>query len=329
MYEWIGKLTRDRERLALWAHRIEYLPPWLINWLLTAAGLLLYSWARQMRRDVMSTMKECLPNVRPKALRRSVRRYFIHLTVSIYEVLVKSNNLSEQDTGFISMEGEDYLREVLQEGRGAILYSPHLGNFFYTYWFLSQRYDCLTVATASSPELRPAYLHFQRLGCRGLDYDETPPLELMRKLRAHLAGGGVLFILGDFYRPAFPLCRMFDRPTRGPMGAAVLAIEDRIPVIPCYGYRVKGFHHQVILEKPIRLDLAYTRQERADALQLLQSMMEGQIRQVPEQWFYWFNAHERWETDQEKVQPQAHQQKRVAQSSSSVAMKENGTVPLR
>jgi KDO2-lipid IV(A) lauroyltransferase len=110
----------------------------------------------------------------------------------------------------------------------------------------------MTVVTAQSKELRPIYMRFQKWGCMGLDYDATPPLGLMRTLRNHLLQNGVVFLLGDFFRPQFPQATMFQRITRSPGGAAALALELQVPVIPFFGHRTRGFRHRLVFHQPMR-----------------------------------------------------------------------------
>lgn len=301
MYEWIGRLTRHEtggaSRAAGWAAR---LPRGLVHRLLRAAGLLLYAVMGGLRRTICGNMEQLLtgasgPDRAAKAsARRMARRYFEHAACTLYELLLESAVLPEDGEERILIEGEAHLAKALEDGKGAILYAPHVGNFFYYYWRLSRRYKCLAVATASSPEIRSIYLRFERLGCRGLDYDETPPLELMRRLKAHLSSGGVVFLLGDFYRPSFPEARLFGRKTRSPAGAAQLALDLQTPVIPCCGFREPGMKHRVVLEEPVYLHEAFTRRERAAATEALNARLEDMIRRKPEQWFYWFDVHERW-----------------------------------
>lgn len=91
------------------------------------------------------------------------------------------------------------------------------------------------------------------MGCKGLDYDGEPPLKLWRTLRKHLQQNGVVVLLGDFYRPSFPKAYLFGKETRSPAGTATLFLENETPVIPYYGYRKKGFNHQILIEPPIEL----------------------------------------------------------------------------
>lgn len=297
MYGWIGKLTAVLGRQRLGAVFVKWFPEGLVITFLAGTGRFLYWAAPGIRRLIHMNMLEVLGEhgMDSRDIKPLVRRYLTELAATLFELLFLAGQLPERGERNIRVTGLAHLDDALADGRGAVLYAPHLGNFFYYFWRLSQTYDCLAVATAGSPELRPLYLNFARLGCKGLDYDSTPPLELMKRIKSHLSGGGVVFLLGDFYRPSFPVTRLFGRITRGPYGAALLALDDLVPVVPCSGFRESGFRHRVELGKPVRLYEAYTRKERAEAMEELNRALERRILEHPEQWFYWIQCHERWE----------------------------------
>jgi phosphatidylinositol dimannoside acyltransferase len=298
VYDWIASLTGDERR----SQRIGWLcglvPRGVLLLLCHAVGLLLFAAAgTKLRERVLRNMTELLPERKRGELKRMQRHYFQNMVMALYEIMIEGHRLPGSSSWRFLVEGEERLEEALRLGRGAIVYTPHVGNFFYYYWYLCQKYSCLTVATASSNELRPLYLKFQAMGCPGLDYDETPPLELYRALKKHLQAGGVVLLLGDFYRPTFPRSRLFGRVTRTPEGGVTLAIEQQVPVIPFYGRRERGFVHRLVFGETLHLYSSFTKATRSDAALLLNRFMEQVIREHPEEWFYWFNAEERWEQE--------------------------------
>jgi len=295
MYEWIGKLTAHPQRLQCLRRVLGWIPAFLFLPLIHALSWIVYLTAGTLKKRVIQNMTDLLPGHLPKEIHRLARHYFDHLFIVLYEIIVDSHRLKDPDPVRFRVHGEERINEALKEGKGVIIYTPHMGNFFYYYWYLTKKYDCLTVATAGSPELRPLYLLFQDLGCNGLDYDNTPPLQLIRTLRDHLKKNGVVFILGDFYRPNFPEATLFGRKTRTPSGAAVLALEQEAPVIPFYGYRTQGLKHDLVFGEPIHLHRQFNRKQRMEAIQALNREMENMIMAQPSNWFYWFNAEERWE----------------------------------
>lgn len=297
MYDWIATFTHNERCMRRLAAFLGRLPRPVVFAGCAAIGWTLYGLAgRKLRRLIRGNMRDVLAGAGERTLRAYSRRYFVNLAVTLYEIMLDSARLPQTGPHELCAEGEHYLEQALARGKGAIVYLPHVGNFFYYYWYLTQKYDCLAVVTASGADIRPLYLNFLKLGCNGLDYDETPPLELVRQLKAQLARGGVVFILGDFYRPNFPQTTLFGRLTRAPAGAAAIAIEQQAPVVPLYGKRKSGFHHVLVFGEPLRLHETFTCKQRAEALRVLNATLERGIRAAPEQWFYWFNAHERWES---------------------------------
>jgi KDO2-lipid IV(A) lauroyltransferase len=295
LYGWIGKIVKNDSVLENAGRLLKYLPQPLIHLCCRAACRLMCVFAVPLRKQVKQNMDELLGNKSQEQISCFSRNYFYNLLITLYEILIESYALDRIKDIKFRTEGEIHLREVLNLGRGAIIFAPHMGNFFYYYWYLSKYYPCLTVVTAGSDELRPLYLMFQRFGCSGLDYDSTSPLKLLRALRSHLKGNGVVFLLGDFWRPVFPLSTMFGRPMRSPAGTAALALENQIPVIPFYGYREQTFKHRLVFRQPIFLHEEFKTHQRAEATKRLNLFLEQVVTEWPEQWFYWFNVNERWE----------------------------------
>ncbi|TDF99576.1 lysophospholipid acyltransferase family protein [Paenibacillus piri] len=328
MYEWIGKITANSRFMGILSRICGWIPRPLILLACRSMGLLLLLLAGRSQRDnLLNNMRDLLPGRSDKERRSIRRRYFQNIVFTLYELMLEADRLQTGVERPFRIRGEDHLEQALRIGHGAIVYTPHAGNFFYYYWYLCRNYRCLTIATAGSPELRPLYLRFQAMGCPGLDYDNTPPLELLRKLRSHLAGNGVVFILGDFWRPTFPESRFFGKRTRSPEGAAKLAIELRVPIIPFYGRRTRGFEHELNFEQPLHLYAGFTKQQRGEATLVLNRFMERVIRQHPEQWFYWFNAEQRWEPEPEAHLKAGRERKRAerpVKNKKSVASHESG-----
>lgn len=295
MYGWIGKIVKNDRVLENARRLLQYLPQPLIHLCCRAACRLTCVFAAPLRKQVKQNMDELLINKSQEQILCFSRNYFYNLLMILYEILIESYALARIKEIKFRTEGETHLREVLNLGRGAIIFAPHTGNFFYYYWYLSKNYPCLTVVTAGSAELRPLYRIFQRFGCQGLDYDSTPPLKLLRTLRLHLKENGVVFLLGDFWRPAFPLSTMFGRSTRCPGGTAALALGNQVPVIPFYGCREQTFKHRLVFGQPIFLHEEFKPHQRAEATKRLILFLEQVVTEWPEQWFYWFNVNERWE----------------------------------
>ncbi|NOU99044.1 lysophospholipid acyltransferase family protein [Paenibacillus planticolens] len=302
MYEWIAQLTSNDQKLARIEKILGFVPLWMLQAVCSLFSYVGYAALRnRFLMRVNQNIADLLGDMPIRDINAISRQYVKNIVFTLFEILFLSSRLKKLQSRKFHVQGEEHLEAARKSSKekGFIVYSPHVGNFFYYYWYLTRKYDCITVASAGSPELRPLYLKFAAMGCKGLDYDSVPPLELYRTLKKHLQGGGVVFLLGDFWRASFPLSRLFGRLTRTPEGAAMLALELRIPVVPFYGHRVNGFNHRLVFGSPVDLHVEHTgRMARAEANLLLNGFMEKVIREQPDSWFYWFNVHERWEENQ-------------------------------
>lgn len=302
MYDWIARLTSSERKLDRIERMLRLFPLWLLR---AALSIISYAGFLALRKGflkpIQQNMESLLDNLPKRDVSKHTRDYVQNVVFTLFEILFLSKRLNEFQAERFEVQGQEHLYEAQRRSpnKGFIVYTPHIGNFFYYYWYLTRKYDCLTVASAGSPELRPLYMKFAAMGCKGLDYDSVPPLEMYRTLKKHLQGGGVVFLLGDFWRTSFPLSRFFGRLTRTPEGAAMLALELHVPIVPFYGYRVNGFNHRLLFGPPVDLIAGHKgRSARAAANLLLNDFMERMIREQPSSWFYWFNVHERWEENQ-------------------------------
>ncbi|CAN7573524.1 lysophospholipid acyltransferase family protein [Paenibacillus sp. LjRoot153] len=298
MYEWIAKLTSGEGDQRLLARMLPIFPLWMLSFLCWGIASIWYVASRNgFLKNVKHNLADVLGPMSERKVRSLTRNYVRNVVFSLFEICFQSDRLPSYE---FKLQGEEHLQaaQQLAQGKGFIIYTPHVGNFFNYYWYFSRRYDCLTVASAGSPELKPLYDKFAALGCKGLDYDSVPALELYRSLRRHIQSGGVVFLLGDFWRPSFPLSKLFGRVTRTPEGTAMLALELQIPIVPFYGIRVHGFKHRLVVGEPLILyaqESLAVRTARMEANLILNSFVERVIREQPASWFYWFNVHERWE----------------------------------
>lgn len=299
MWDLIGALVMNRRRYLRITAVMLALPRRASFGLATLAGWIIYLAVPSAMNRIVDNLGEAFPHLSRRERRRLCRRYVIHECLTIYEHAIEYRRaLANDAAGLFRFEGIEHIDEALRAGRGTIVFGPHLGNVFYAYWALCQRYSCLTVVTAGSPQLRPLYAAFDELGCKGLDYDEEPAAALTLRLYAHLAKGGVVYLLGDFWRPTFPALPLFGRPSNAPLGGVALALEKGIPVIPFYTRRESWFRHVVHFDAPLRLRDKHGPGGLMAAAEELTRAMEDAIARTPEQWIYWFNLHERWAAEQ-------------------------------
>lgn len=196
-------------------------------------------------------------------------------------------------------QGAGILDRVLAEGKGAILISPHLGNWELGGLGLADRGFRLNVLTFREPDakvndLREEVRQERNIGVIYVDRDDTSPLAIVEAVNA-LRRNEVLALLGDRdgSSHAMPL-EFFGRPTPIPLGAAYLSLASGAPVIPVF-VPLEGSRYATLMEEPIYFSGGHGRHGEAirEGMNRLLRVFETYIRRYPDQWYnlfpYWKN----------------------------------------
>jgi predicted LPLAT superfamily acyltransferase len=187
------------------------------------------------------------------------------------------------------------LDDAMAAGNGAILISPHLGNWELGGLALAARGYKMNVLTFREPdakvnELREAHRRRRGINFIYVDRDDTSPLAIIEAVNA-LRRNEVLALLGD--RDGSSHTAVFDffnRPAQIPVGAAYLALASGAPVIPVF-VPLAGRSYDNLMEEPI-----WFRGGHADHVDAIRSgtesllrVFERYIRAYPDQWYNFYD----------------------------------------
>jgi KDO2-lipid IV(A) lauroyltransferase len=185
--------------------------------------------------------------------------------------------------------------EALAAGTGAILVSPHLGNWELGGLGLADLGYPVNVLTFREPDERFNESRERQRGERGIrfiyvDRDDSSPLAIIEAVNA-LRRNEVLALLGDRDGSSNTISiNFFGRPTDVPVGAAYLALASGAPLIPVFVVLEKG-RYATIMEEPIYLARNRGDQESAirTGMEQLAAVFERYIRAYPDQWYNFFD----------------------------------------
>lgn len=192
----------------------------------------------------------------------------------------------------------DQLRDSLVQGRGAIILSPHINNYFMNVARLNEQVP-LTVYMrwVNDPQRQAAKDKWYRVsGCTFISQppDGGGPLGRMKRMAEVIEAGRPLMVLVDLTqkREDGVAVRFFGREVYLPAGAAVLALRTAAPVFVMTAYRAEG--RQVIqLHGPYRADRRADRQAGVQRiLQTFADHLERMLIEQPGLWYLW--ADKRW-----------------------------------
>ncbi|MGH7697969.1 MAG: lysophospholipid acyltransferase family protein [Candidatus Dormibacteria bacterium] len=263
---------------------VEPMPRWL-RYLLAdiggeAAYRLLPGRARRARRNYSAFT----PGDRAASARlaRGAYRNYSRTVMDflVLERLVVEQRRSAQADSLLT------LQQALDGGHGAIVVTPHLGN-----WDLGAAMiaTCGRPAHAITDSFGPPAVDGQVRAVRqrlGVGVIPTGPSSARQALRA-LRRNEVLCLACDIDKGGAGVpVRFLGQEVFLPGGPALLALRTGAPLIPGYMRRLRGGGHESRLLAPLGQPGRGSAVERvAELTQQIATSFEGMIRQDPAQWF--------------------------------------------
>jgi KDO2-lipid IV(A) lauroyltransferase len=191
--------------------------------------------------------------------------------------------------------GKEHLDRALADGCGAILISPHLGNWELGGLGLAEMGYPINVLTFREPdervnELREKVRNERGIGFIYVDRHDTSPLAIIEAVNA-LRRNEVLALLGDRDGSSHTATLdFFGRKTDIPLGAAYLALASGAPVFPVF-VPLEGSRYATIMEAPVRFSAGrggHREAIMAGTSEILR-VFENYIRAYPDQWYNFFD----------------------------------------
>ena len=196
---------------------------------------------------------------------------------------------------------QEPLDDALAAGTGAILVSPHLGNWELGGLGLADLGYKINVLTFREPDEKVNELREKVRGERGIgfiyvDRDDTSPLAIIEAVNA-LRRNEVLCLLGERDGSSHTITiDFFGTPTPFPVGAAHLSLASGAPVIPVF-VPLEGDTYATLMDGPIWFKGGHGEHGQAirSGMERLAAVFERYIREYPDQWYNFFDF---WGGDQ-------------------------------
>lgn len=187
------------------------------------------------------------------------------------------------------------LEAALAAGTGAILTSPHLGNWELGGLGLADLGYKVNVLTFREPdetvnEMREKVRSERGIGFIYVDRDDASPLAIIEALNA-LRRNEIVCLLGERDGSSNTVTvDFFGRPTPLPAGAAYLSLASGAPVIPVF-VPLEGSLYATLMDEPIHFKAK--RGENAavvtEGMTRLAQVFQRYIRLYPDQWYNFFD----------------------------------------
>ncbi len=249
-----------------------------------ALGLLLCRLDKKHRTRTVANIALAFPQV-PKAEQSEMAKgMFQHFGRTVADFLRSPLRSNEDIQRTTTTEGQEHLRNVLDQGQGVLLISAHLGNF-------ERMCQCIAIEgvnvsgiardaneSAITDKVNSLRNQYMEILSRGNAARET-----IKRLKAN----ELVVILPDqnadeAYIP------FFGKPAGTVLGPAVLHLRTKAPILPCCHLRTgPGTYRHVYLE-PIR---ALEGEKPEELMTRVNLAIEEMIRLAPEQYLW---MHDRW-----------------------------------
>jgi len=205
------------------------------------------------------------------------------------ETLYCSNQEDGYSKRLVKLEGEEYLKKALAQGKGVIALSAHVGNFpLMCVRLANEGYPISAVARISknAKVLEPITSYMESVG---MEYIPTkPPLTCVSRCLNALKRNRILFAQIDLNAPTTEAWVDFFGylvPTfKGPV---VFSLRTGAPILPMFIIRNPDNLHKVIIHPPFSLRATgNTEQDITSSIARLSKIVEAMIRDYPEQWWW-------------------------------------------
>jgi KDO2-lipid IV(A) lauroyltransferase len=255
-------------------------------------GLLWFD-ALRIRRDVaLANLRIAFPEWTERQRVRCARASLRHMGRTITDFAVFPFFDKAWAEREFDVVGRDRLEQALSGGRGALLFSLHLGNGD----FAVAAYSRMGIPVALiSKFFRAKWLNDAWFGMRARHGTRfiAPEKSSFEILRALKRGEAVIFVIDQFMGPPIGVkTRFFGKETGTAAGLALMADRTRLPVLPVYTFRQPNGRSTIVFDEPIPFVERGAREENiAMMTQAYADKLEQIIRRHPEQWMW---IHRRW-----------------------------------
>ncbi len=290
-------IIRWLTRLTAWLVRV--LP---LRWVQAAGdvlGALLVRALSKRRRLAMANLRAVFgDDYDERELAVIVRRCVQNMTKTMLELLKLPAMSDEQFERFAPVRGAENLAAAVAQGHGVIVVTAHFGNWEALAHRISSLGYQLTVVARDANDAPTARIIKQARESRGARVIERDQLrDMLRVLRE----GDVLGILPDQHGGEGGIWISFmGRPASTVTGPAALARRTGALIVPGFARRTEDDTLDVYFLPA--LQLPETDDREADvriATQMINDVLEEQIRRYPEQWMW---MHNRWREPPEQEQ---------------------------
>jgi KDO2-lipid IV(A) lauroyltransferase len=293
-------VTRER-RFALEARAaslvtamVGRLPRGLVLALGRSLGRILADLDRRHVDIAVDNLRRAFPGWDDSRARRTAHAVYAHFGQTLLDILWLSEKPKDVSLGLVVEEGREHALRAKASGRGTVFATAHLGNwelYGVVYGWLVETIGVIA-RPLDNPELDRRLCAFRQRSGNAVIYKQRALVQVLRRLK----DGGAVAILVDqnVQEQDGIFVDFFGRKAATTTVAAALAVKTGATLLPSHCETLPDGRYRLVYGPPLEWTPSGSRErDIADLTQRLTTVIEGWIREVPEQWLW---MHRRWKT---------------------------------
>jgi KDO2-lipid IV(A) lauroyltransferase len=263
-------------------------------------------------------LRHAFPEWDERRVLATARGVYAHFGSVILDLLWMAGRPAEELLALADLEGIEHLQNARAAGRGVVSPSGHLGNWEVQAVASVPRVGnvAMIARPLDNPELDLRLNALRTSTGNTVIYKQKALAQVIQTIRT----GGIVAILIDQNMQAKDgiFVRFFGRPACTTTVAAALALKTGCAIVPVRCLLQKNGRYRMVYGPPVEWPRTGRKEEDVAALtQHLTSIIEGWVRETPEQWLW---LHRRWKTRPSPETPLAEGLRGSAISSASPAV---------
>lgn len=248
---------------------VPRLPEWCIPWLANTVGFFAFVIAAKARKQATSNMIHVMGKVTiasksgRRRLRRNVLQMFQSNTRNYLDLFTLPNLPPEKILGMLDIEGIEYLEQALEQGKGVILFSAHLGPFNYLAQWIALKGYHLIIPVEQLKDKRILDLTVNLRNSKGVQFLPLGGSAPMRTIIKALRNNHVVLITADRAVEGESVEKpFFGEPARLPIGPVSLSQRTGATLVGASGWHTSRTR---ITGKFVPLTLELNEDQKSDA----------------------------------------------------------------
>jgi Kdo2-lipid IVA lauroyltransferase/acyltransferase len=288
------------------SHRVVFGAYWVLTALLTslperlsdafalALGHGVYTVFPVRKADVLAHLAQAFPESSRAWRASTARRAFVHFVRETIQTLWLTRRGLDFIRGRTEVVGLDEVRRAVEEGKGAMVLTGHLGNWEVGVASVSAR--GLSTDVVAHRQTNPLFDRYWIRVREGLNLRTLVKNDAFRLIPRSLDEGRMVALVADQnLRARGVFVDFFGKPASTAKGPALFALKRGASIFLGVALRQPGWPPRYRLQMDeIEVPVEGTREERVwELTQRHVKVLEDWVRKAPEQYFW---MHRRWKT---------------------------------